>query len=135
MGSTSTIRPTVPLTGAVLLMVAAACGGDDSGDGIADRDGDALAAEGEQVFEENRCGECHSTSGQDMTGPHLDGIYGQEVELSDGSSVTVDDEYLERSIRDPGADVVEGFTPVMPDFDLEDEDVTALVAYIRSLTE
>jgi cytochrome c oxidase subunit 2 len=47
----------------------------------------------------------------------------------------VDENYIRQSILEPQAQVVKGFAPVMPSFKgiLSDEDVTALVAYIKTL--
>jgi cytochrome c oxidase subunit 2 len=109
-------------------MALAACG--DDGDSA----GSGSAADGATLFRGASCSDCHSTAGEVKTGPPLDGIYGTEVQLSDGSTVTVDDDYLATSIRDPGSQVVEGFSAPMPDIDLSDDQVASLVAYIRSLS-
>jgi mono/diheme cytochrome c family protein len=59
------------------------------------------------------------------------------VTLDDGSTVTVEDEYIRESIVDPNAKVVEGFSPsVMPQSYgdvLSDEDIEAIIAFIKSL--
>jgi mono/diheme cytochrome c family protein len=58
------------------------------------------------------------------------------VKLADGSTVTADDAYLAESILHPDAKVVDGFPKgTMPNYSgqLTDADVTALVAYLRSL--
>jgi cytochrome c oxidase subunit II len=113
---------------AVLLL--AACGNDGAADAPED---DPQAVAGQQIFQANGCTGCHSTTGGRSSGPPLDGVAGQEVELSDGTTIVRDDEYLARSITDPSADIVAGFPDAMPRFNLDDEDVDALVAYIRSL--
>lgn len=109
-----------------------ACGGDDSEGGLG---GGAGGTDGATLFDGASCSDCHSTTGEAKTGPPLDGIYGSEVTLTDGETVTVDDEYLERAIRDPKGEVVDGYRPIMPELDLSDEQVDTLVAYIRSLTD
>ena len=71
------------------------------------------------------------------TGPTWRGLFGSEVRLVDGRTVTADEEYLERSIVDPSAEVVDGYRPVMPtDLGerLTEEDIQALIAYLRSLS-
>lgn len=110
----------------------AACGDDDVAPATGD---DPQAAEGQEVFASKACAECHSTSGGGGRGPDLDGIYGEEIELADGGTVVVDDEYLARSIEDPGADIVEGYDAMMPDRGLSADEVEAVVAYIRSLSD
>ena len=51
--------------------------------------------------------------------------------------VTVDENYVRESILDPGAKVVKGFKPVMPTFQglVSEEQVNALVAYVKSLSQ
>jgi len=58
------------------------------------------------------------------------------VKLADGSTVLVDDAYLRNSILHPASQVVEGYAPVMPAFEgkLDDQQISQLVAYIRSLS-
>jgi cytochrome c oxidase subunit 2 len=113
----------------MLALAAAACG-DDSSDGTGDP-----VAQGEQLFDSKGCDACHSTTGDNGTGPPLDGIVGTEVELAAGDTVEVDEEYLRRSIVDPNFEVVEGFNPVMPDLRLSGDDLDAVVAYIESLSD
>jgi cytochrome c oxidase subunit 2 len=55
------------------------------------------------------------------------------VALEDGSEVVADREYLRRSIIDPAADVVAGYSVAMPVMNLDDDEVDALVAYIEAL--
>jgi cytochrome c oxidase subunit 2 len=55
--------------------------------------------------------------------------------LQDGSTVDVDENYIRESILEPQAQVVKGYQPVMPSFKgiLSDEDITSLIAYIKTL--
>lgn len=115
---------------ALLVGVLGACGGDDSGD-----DGRQLSAEarrGRDLADDNGCQSCHRPDG---IGPQWEGLYGSEVELADGSTVVADDEYLARSINDPGADVVVGYNVRMPNNRLGEEQVASIVAYIRELAD
>lgn len=105
----------------LLALVLAACGGDDG----AEQTPEALAAD-------IGCQGCHSAQDTAIA-PSLHGIWGTEVTLEDGSTMTVDEEYVRRSITDPGADVVEGYGPNMPRFPLDDEEVDTLVEWVRSL--
>lgn len=88
--------------------------------------------DGEQLFQRFGCAGCHSESNQ---GPSLAGLYGEEETLEGGETVTVDEAYLRESILDPNAKIVKGYQPIMPGFDaqLDDPEVEALIAYIRSL--
>jgi cytochrome c oxidase subunit 2 len=92
---------------------------------------------GEKLYLAN-CKTCHSTDGSRLTGPSFKGIWGKTEALADGSSVTVDDNYIRESMRNPNAKIVAGFAPGMSVFDsskLDDRAVNALIDYIKSLGE
>ncbi|MBI2423859.1 MAG: cytochrome c oxidase subunit II [Candidatus Hydrogenedentes bacterium] len=90
---------------------------------------------GEALFASMGCATCHA-AGDASRGPHLEGKFGAEETLRDGTVLTVDEEYVRESIMNPTAKVVKGYTPLMPNFtsQLNDEDVSNLVAYIKSLS-
>ncbi len=101
----------------------------------------ALANEGKTLFNKYACNTCHSTTGQSGIGPALNGIYGKQVKLEDGSTVTRDDAYLRESILNPDAKIVAGYPkgsmanfiqPYLPELQKE-ENLSALVEYIKSL--
>jgi len=80
------------------------------------------------------CTSCHSVDDRTKIAPPWSGLYGSQIELSDGNQVTVDDAYLIESIKDPNAKIVKGFTRgAMPPISLTDEEIDALVAYIKSV--
>ena len=58
------------------------------------------------------------------------------MHLSDGRTVTADDEYLRESLLSPAAKVVAGFQPVMPTYQgqLSEEQIFQLIQYIKSLS-
>jgi cytochrome c oxidase subunit II len=94
-------------------------------------------ARGQMLVQSQGCLACHSTDGTTLVGPTWQGLYGHEVPLADGTTVVADEEYLRRSIVDTNAQIVEGFLPnIMPgnygDI-LSDEDIDAIIAYIRTL--
>jgi cytochrome c oxidase subunit 2 len=64
-------------------------------------------------------------------GPTFKGLYGRTVELEDGSTVVADEEYIRRSIEDPSAQVVQGYPDAMPSHDLSDDEVDALILFLR----
>jgi cytochrome c oxidase subunit 2 len=45
----------------------------------------------------------------------------------------VDEAYLRHSILEPAADIVEGYQPVMPKVEMTDEELNALIEYLKSL--
>ncbi len=81
------------------------------------------------------CAACHSIDGSELVGPSWKGIYESQEALGDGTSVTVNDEYITESIKDPNAKVVQGFTAgLMPaTLGVTDEEIPHLIEYIKSL--
>lgn len=81
------------------------------------------------------CVACHSIDGSKLTGPTWKGLYGNQVKLADGSSVTADEAYIQTAIEKPNSHLVEGYPPVMPDFSsqLTPQKVADLIAYIQTL--
>lgn len=90
---------------------------------------------GEQLSQTYACATCHSTDGSEMTGPTWQGIFDHEVQLSDGSTVTADENYIRESILEPNAKVVQGFPAVMNTYQgqLNDEQINAIIEYIKTL--
>jgi cytochrome c oxidase subunit 2 len=100
-------------------------------EGAAPDDEDGAAPEGKTVFTEAGCGGCHEladagTSGG--TGPNLD-------ESLSGK----DEEFIERSIVDPSAEIAEGFSDgiMPPNFGdtLQPAELDALVKYLAEVTK
>lgn len=113
------------------LLLFAACGGS----GPDQESLSALERRGLGIAQDRGCLGCHSTSGDSGLGPTWQGLAGSDVELEGGEIVIADREYLERSIRDPGADRRAGQGGSMPSFDLEDDEVDALLAYLEALSD
>lgn len=123
---------------ALLVAVAAAavlsaCGADSSGGATPPSDLSPAAQAGYDVYRDAGCAACHGAAGEGGVGPRLAGVYGTNVELSDGSTVVADDAYLTTSIKDPNAQKVAGYNVPMPQNNLSDQDVAAVVAYLREL--
>jgi cytochrome c oxidase subunit II len=95
----------------------------------------SLADRGGALFSQLACDTCHLDTGQGR-GPSLSNIWGTTVELSDGSTVVVDEAYVRESILNPQAKVVRGFQPLMPTFQglISEEGLVSLIEYIRSLS-
>ena len=89
--------------------------------------------QGKLIATKNGCIGCHSADGTAMTGPTWFNLYGSDVKLADGSTVTADDAFIKESILEPTVKVVEGFPPVMPPYALTDEEISNLIAYIKTL--
>ena len=113
------------LSAALTAFLVAGCGGDDgpqlSGE----------AEEGRQVFQQLNCAACHPG-----IGPGLDGEWGAEVTLADGTTVVFDAAWVEESVRDPDARTREGDWRRMPAFDerqLDADSLAAIVAYLEAV--
>ena len=54
--------------------------------------------------------------------------------MSDGTTVTVDENYIRQSITEPQAKLVRGFPPAMPTFKgkLSDTKIDALITFIKA---
>ena len=94
----------------------------------------ALLATGQSLAQSRGCIACHSIDGSSGVGPSWKGLYGKQETLADGSVVLADDAYLKRAIRDPAAQVVKGYPPIMPKTELNDDELAALMAFIKSMT-
>jgi cytochrome c oxidase subunit 2 len=95
----------------------------------------SLAASGEGLFQQLGCSTCHRSDAQGR-GPNLVGIFGKPVQLEDGRTPIADENYIRQCILSPAANIPSGFKPIMPVFQglVSEEQLTALVAYIKSLT-
>jgi len=92
---------------------------------------------GRKIMEERGCIGCHSTDGSTLVGPTFKNIWHkQERVFSSGKlrEVVVDEEYIKRSIRDPGADVVKDYQNMMPPYpDISEHEVEEIVEYLKTL--
>jgi cytochrome c oxidase subunit II len=96
-----------------------------------------IRIDGRKLAQEKGCLGCHSLDGSPGVGPSFKGVMGRnEVVVTKGAerTITVDEAYLRHSIRDPQADLVKGFQPIMPTFgDLKNEEIEALVEFIKTV--
>jgi len=89
---------------------------------------------GQLLVSANGCAACHSLDGSELPGPTWQALFGESVKLADGTTVIADEAYLAASIKDPLAQVVEGFQPIMPaTYGFSDEEIADIVAYIKTL--
>ena len=89
--------------------------------------------DGLSLVQAKGCMACHSIDGSKMLGPTWQGIYGSQRELASGQTITVDDDYLRESIYQPNAKLVAGFPAVMPPPVANEQEVQAMIDYIKSL--
>jgi len=94
------------------------------------------AERGQKDYTVFGCKACHTIDGTAGVGPTWKGLYGSQVKLDDGSTVTADDTYIIESIRNPGAKIVSGFQNLMPSgigASLTDAQIKDLIEFIKSL--
>ncbi|HAH52240.1 MAG TPA: cytochrome c oxidase subunit II [Balneola sp.] len=91
--------------------------------------------QGEQLVQLQGCTTCHSDDGSRLIGPSFKGLWGSEETLTDGSTVTVDENYLRESILNPGAKIVESYDNVMTPYEgrISDEEITNIIEYLKTL--
>ncbi len=88
------------------------------------------------VINEQGCIGCHSLDGSDGIAPTLFELAGKTQQLEkDGRTltITIDEAYLKRAIREPASEIVSGYDPMMPPYDettISDEDLQAVVDYL-----
>jgi len=66
---------------------------------------------GEGLFVSLGCQGCHSLDGSASSGPTLKGLFGSKVKLTNGQTVTSDEQFLLESILDPDKQIVAGYKP------------------------
>jgi cytochrome c oxidase subunit 2 len=96
--------------------------------------GGSLAENGQKLFDELACGNCHKPDGSGRC-PSLTGLFGKTVQLAGGGTVKADEGYIRESILQPQAKIVAGYGPIMPTFQglVTEEGVMQLIEYIKSL--
>ncbi|MEZ4869160.1 MAG: cytochrome c oxidase subunit II [Caldilineaceae bacterium] len=94
----------------------------------------SMAAAGEILFQRFGCSVCHRPDGNGV-GPSLVGLLGSQVELENGQTVLADIQYIRDSILDPHAQIVNGYSAIMPTFQgqINEDELLQLVEYIAAL--
>ena len=88
---------------------------------------------GRAILEQKGCLECHTVDGTPKLGPTFKGLWGSKAELTDGSTPTVDEQYIEEMIQSPGKKIVKGFPPIMPKLPVTHEEIEQIVDYLKAL--
>jgi len=103
--------------------------------------GSTAGDQGLTIMKFQGCMACHSTDGSKIVGPTYVNLFGkQEVVTRNGAEViiTVDEEYIKRSIFDPNADIVKGYPKgLMQSYKgkISDADIAKIIEYLKSLNE
>lgn len=91
---------------------------------------------GQKLSNSKGCMACHAVDGvKQQPCPNWKGLHGMERLLVGGDKVVADEEYLANSILNSWDQVVEGYGKTMPPYNFPEQEIDALVAYIKSLGE
>jgi cytochrome c oxidase subunit 2 len=93
-------------------------------------------SQGPKLYQEKGCFACHSTDGSPRVGPTFKGLLGKKEKViigGKGETVIIDEAFIRKFISEPNVVHIEGYPPVMPKISMTDEELTALVDYIKSL--
>jgi cytochrome c oxidase subunit 2 len=94
--------------------------------------GTSLAQNGERLFASMGCNQCHNGTAA-ARGPSLAGVYGQKLQLTNGSEVLVTDAFLRDAILNPSQHVTAGYNPIMPTYQgqISEDGLIDLVEFIK----
>lgn len=92
-----------------------------------------LPSPGKDLLDKYGCTACHSLDGTPSPGPTFKALYGSKRTMTDGKTITADDDYLKESIEKPDAKIVKGFDPVMPSMTIPPADLHAIVEYLETI--
>ena len=95
----------------------------------------AQAMRGQQISTDQGCIACHTMDGSKGVGPSWKDMWGRTETLENGSTITVDADYFRHSIKEPNAQVVQGYPNVMLRYFLEDDQVDDLMAFVKSISK
>lgn len=90
---------------------------------------------GRQLVERQGCLACHTTDGSQLQGPTFQGIYDRDRVLEDGTTLTVDENYIRQSLLEPNSQISEGFPAIMPTYSgsLNDRQIDAIIEYLKTI--
>jgi cytochrome c oxidase subunit II len=98
-------------------------------------------AEGFVILSSQGCNACHSSDGSKIVGPSYLKLWGEkQIVLRDGKeyTITVDEEYIKRSIFDPDYEIVKGFPKgLMQSYKgkVSETDISKIIDYLKTLNE
>ena len=94
-----------------------------------------LVDQGRKLTQLKGCVACHSEDGTTRIGPSYKGLFGSNVEFTDGKTQVADENYLRTSIENPQLTIVKGYPASMPTYKglLSETELNAVVEYIKSI--
>ena len=119
----------------IVLSIFSGCNSSNSGKATTKEN----AAKGDELFHSVGCTQCHSLNGETMYGPALNNILNTSIRvIREGKevSLTVDREYIHRSIRNPEYEKLLDFKKQkMPITELSEDQINQLTDYLISINE
>ena len=103
--------------------------------------GSPAAAAGLNIMKIQGCFACHTPDGTKLIGPSYLNLWGsQQVVVRDGKeiTITVDAEYVKRSILEPNADITKGFPAnLMQSYrsTVSDDDIARIIEYLKTVND
>jgi cytochrome c oxidase subunit 2 len=116
-----------------LMALVATLGLGGCADDTANLDMQTPEGRGQALVNQRGCTACHALDATRGIGPGWGGIYGTTRQLKGGGSVVVDDAYLRRAMREPSAEIVDGFDSIMVPAAVDDAQLADIIALIKSL--
>lgn len=98
---------------------------------------ESMLDQGRKLYSQYGCAGCHEMHSAGPA-PSLHNLFGHPVVLANGSTVTADENFIRKSILNPGSNPVKGYAPnVMPVYEgqINEEDLLDLLVYIKSLSQ
>lgn len=84
----------------------------------------------------SKCYQCHTISGAQKVGPSFKDLWEtKRIVITDNKerTLTVDKDYLKNSILSPLSDIVKGFPPAMPPQNLDGEQISQVIEFIKAI--
>lgn len=91
---------------------------------------------GAKLYQEKGCIACHSTDGSPRVGPTFKSLFGKSekvIKAGKERKVVVDEVFIRDYIENPNVIRIEAYPPVMPKVSMTNDELAALVDYIKSL--
>ncbi len=113
----------------------------DSSKVITEANSAAPGSEGLKIMINQGCNACHSSDGTKIVGPSYLNLFGQkQVVIRDGKevTVTVDEEYIKRSIYEPNYEIVKGYPKdLMQSYKdvISADDLLKIIEYLKTLND
>jgi cytochrome c oxidase subunit II len=102
---------------------------------------DKPGAAGRRLITMNGCNACHSSDGSKLVGPTFKDLYGSThlvITAGREREVVVDDEYIKRSIYEPDADIVKGYSRgLMLSYRnlIDEKGIEDIIEYLKTLSD